>query len=343
MGGKSSRLGGLARHRFAFAAAVVLAAISVGCPALAQESGAASTSAPVHGGAAAARSVTWIPSAPEVGDTLTVFFEGFSGVGVVEVALLDADSGARLDQSTVPVSYGFAVLKLPDRGGRYRVALLAGGSPDSKKTLYRSAAFAVDPPAYQLAVPTVVDPGSSFQIQLGRTGGAGDAAQLLPDGDPAATPLVVAPVEGVSAVTMEAPGAPGSYVVEVVSGADGSVLATAALTVGSVGASGTGPGAVSGGSCSEPPDAASLKSAFDDAVQSFLDQARAMYGGTYRNVQYSYQIESADVSRDQGAVVASYSGSVTDIATGKTSASSGTIDAWFQWQNCGWTMTNYSY
>ena len=49
------------------------------------------------------------------------------------------------------------------------------------------------------------------------------------------------------------------------------------------------------------------------------------------------------VTNDQGYVTASYSGSVTEVASGKVDSVSGTIDAWFRWQGCGWVMSGFTY
>jgi len=283
--------------------------------------------------------VSWVPSSPAAGDSLTVFFQGLRVAGVVEVALRDTNSGQTVDSSVVAASQGFAILQLPDTGGRYRIEFLRANAPQGAPPLYRSHGFVVDAPAYQLDVPPAVDAGSSFNVGLGRRGGAGDTAQLVSEADATASPRQVTPVDGLTSVSFVAPDTPGTYDVQIISGNDGSVLASASTVVGS----GGDPGASSSGSCGKSPSVASLRTAFDGAVQSYLDQARAMYGGQFQNVQYSYQVVSANIGDGQGTVVASYSGSVTETATGKIDSASGTISAWFQWQACGWTMGGFTY
>lgn len=284
--------------------------------------------------AAGPASVSWVPSSPVAGDTLTVFLTGFQGHGAVNVVLRDLGSGTVVDQDHVTLAQGFATLTLPDHAGSFRIevqAQAAGGT----RTLYRSGRVVVDPPPYQLSLPASVAPGDTFEVQLGRSGGPGDVVQLV-FASGGGAPAAQADAEGASSVSLQAPDSPGPYTVQVVSGADGSVLASVPLTVGDGGV----PGAAS---CPSPPDSASLKAAFGDAVQAYLSGARAMYGAVYRDLQYSFQVQSATVDGDQGSVVASYSGSVTEIANGKVDSASGTIDASFQWQSCSWTMTGFTY
>ena len=288
------------------------------------------------GWAQASTSVSWVPSVPEAGDGLTVFLQGFAGVGAVSVELRDVDAATTVDQDHVAVAQGFATLQLPDRGGRFRIVVFAQSASAGAAPLYQGPTFIVDPPSYRLDVPPTVDLGTSFTVALGRTGGRGDVAVIVPESDPAASPLVVAPVDGVASAVLDAPSHSGSYLVEVLSGVDGSVLASASFTVG------TGSGDFGSG-CSAQRSEASLKSAFGDAVQSFLNQAQAIYGSRYRDVQYDYQIGTIDVTNDQGYVTASYSGSVTEIASGKVDTASGTIDAWFRWQGCSWVMNGFTY
>ena len=288
------------------------------------------------GWAEASPSVSWVPSVPEAGDGLTVFLQGFAGIGAVSVELRDLDAATTVDQDHVAVAQGFATLQLPDRGGRFRIVVFAQNASAGAAPLYQGPAFVVDPPAYQLDVPPTVDLGTSFTVGLGRTGGKGDVAVIVPEGDPAASPLVVAPLDGVASAVLDAPNRSGAYLVEVLSGVDGSVLASTTVTVG------TGSGDIGSG-CSTHRSEASLKGAFRDAVQSFLNQAEARYGSLYRDVQYDYQIETAAVANDQGYVTASYSGSATEVASGKVDSVSGTIDAWFRWQGCGWVMSGFTY
>ena len=207
------------------------------------------------GWAEASPSVSWVPSVPEAGDGLTVFLQGFSGIGAVSVELRDLDAATTVDQDHVAVAQGFATLQLPDRGGRFRIVVFAQNASAGAAPLYQGPAFVVDPPAYQLDVPPTVDLGTSFTVGLGRTGGKGDVAVIVPEGDPAASPLVVAPLDGVASAVLDAPSRSGAYLVEVLSGVDGSVLASTSVTVG------TGSGDIGSG-CSTHRSEASLKAAF---------------------------------------------------------------------------------
>lgn len=293
---------------------------------------------PAHSGGGGPQ-VSWVPSSPQAGDSLTVFFQGLRFYGIVDVVLRDTDSGQIVDSSAVAASQGFAILQLPNTGGRYRIALVNANAPQGAPPLYRSHVFTVGEPPYQLDAPPAADPGASFIVGLGRIGGVGDTAQIVSEGGITASPLQVTPVDGLTSVSFTAPQTPGTYDIQIISGSDGSVLASTSIVVGS----GSDPGGTASTGCGTSPDAASLRAAFDNAVQSYLAQAEAMYGGKYQDLQYNVQIVSADIGDGHGTVVASYSGSATEISTGKVDASSGTVSASFQWQGCSWTMSGFTY
>lgn len=105
-----------------------------------------------------------------------------------------------------------------------------------------------------------------------------------------------------------------------------------------------GVGALAPG-CAEPtePDESALEGALASTVREFIRSARATYGSVYRNLSYSYDVKSTTIDGDSATVVVEYSGSVTEIATGKRLSASGEASATFVWTGCAWSSTGVSY
>lgn len=97
--------------------------------------------------------------------------------------------------------------------------------------------------------------------------------------------------------------------------------------------------------CTSPgePDQGALSDAVDRVVQEWILSARATYGSVYTDLSYDYTVKSTSVDGDRATVAVSYSGSVTEIATGKRHSASGEASATFRWNGCGWSNTGVSY
>lgn len=104
-------------------------------------------------------------------------------------------------------------------------------------------------------------------------------------------------------------------------------------------------GSPPGPHCPEPrePDRAALSEAFQRAVRNFLAEARVVYAGTYRDLEYSYQIVNLEVSGTTGHVLAEYEGSVREIISGNRVSASGTVSATFSWDGCRWHLVEANY
>ena len=92
--------------------------------------------------------------------------------------------------------------------------------------------------------------------------------------------------------------------------------------------------------CLNEPDSESLGLAFDAELLQFLGLEQEAYADVYTNLIYDY-LPLISLEGTTGLVEASYTGSVTDIATGEVIAASGTIYARFNWQDCGWQLLAY--
>lgn len=116
-----------------------------------------------------------------------------------------------------------------------------------------------------------------------------------------------------------------------------------ALSPNPVAAGASGAGAAIPACQPGPPDEGALGGAFARELRLFIAEARVVYAGVYRDLSYHYEITSADVSGQQGRVVAAYEGSVTEVLTGNRLSASGTIVAEFLWDGCGWRLQSYTY
>jgi hypothetical protein len=90
-------------------------------------------------------------------------------------------------------------------------------------------------------------------------------------------------------------------------------------------------------------DEAGLLAAFDGALSSFLADATATYGTQYQGLQYQLSSKSATITAEQGAVTASYTGTVQELSTGEDVSANGTLSATFTWDGCTWQLVDYSF
>lgn len=99
------------------------------------------------------------------------------------------------------------------------------------------------------------------------------------------------------------------------------------------------------GAACEPtaPDASRLGGELDDAVDAFVDDARATYGSLYAGLRYSVSELGTSISGDEARIRARYSGSVREIATGERISASGTAVVRLRWTGCEWRRTGISY
>ena len=97
--------------------------------------------------------------------------------------------------------------------------------------------------------------------------------------------------------------------------------------------------------CVEPqePDRGMLAGAFRDEVRKFLAEAKVVYAGTYKDLEYRYTLTRRTVENSRGRVRASYEGSVTEILTGKRVHASGDVNATFRWTGCSWRLVDADY
>ena len=95
--------------------------------------------------------------------------------------------------------------------------------------------------------------------------------------------------------------------------------------------------------CVLPPDEDGLISAFERTLSSFIRSAEATYGGSYTDLQYSYEITNVSMSDTSGTVTISYRGSVRSLVGGGRESASGTASASFSWNGCRWSRTSIDY
>ena len=100
------------------------------------------------------------------------------------------------------------------------------------------------------------------------------------------------------------------------------------------------------GNCQEDqitgPDITTVEAAFDQAVENWLDQARAQYAGTYSNLSYRIKKQDPVLNGNEATIEARASGSVTERATGTERSANVTIRARFGWTGCSWRLLGYT-
>lgn len=87
----------------------------------------------------------------------------------------------------------------------------------------------------------------------------------------------------------------------------------------------------------------SLMKALDDTVDSFITNAAATYGGSYRNLEYDLSIEETTMTDRYARIVVRYSGSVEHAVGGGRESASGTATVEFAWDGCRWRRTSLRY
>lgn len=91
------------------------------------------------------------------------------------------------------------------------------------------------------------------------------------------------------------------------------------------------------------PDASGLSAVFRAVVSRKIAEAKVTYAGTYRDPEYRYAIASVSVEGSQATVTAEWEGAVTQIANGERITGSGTLEAEFVWNGCGWSLLGYTF
>ena len=91
------------------------------------------------------------------------------------------------------------------------------------------------------------------------------------------------------------------------------------------------------------PTEASLVSAFERTLGSFIRSAEATYGGSYTDLQYDYSIINVTMGEDSGSVTIRYSGSVRPIVGGGRESAAGTASVSFNWDGCRWRESSLDY
>jgi hypothetical protein len=90
------------------------------------------------------------------------------------------------------------------------------------------------------------------------------------------------------------------------------------------------------------PDIMTVEAAFDQAVEDWLDRARAQYAGTYSNLSYRVRKQDPVLNGNEATIEARASGSVTERATGAERSATATITARFGWTGCSWRLLGYT-
>lgn len=91
------------------------------------------------------------------------------------------------------------------------------------------------------------------------------------------------------------------------------------------------------------PDASGLSAAFRAVVSRKIAEAKVTYAGTYRDPEYRYAITHVSVEGTEATVTAEWEGAVTQIAGGERITGSGTVEAEFVWNGCGWSLLDYTF
>lgn len=95
--------------------------------------------------------------------------------------------------------------------------------------------------------------------------------------------------------------------------------------------------AASVGSC-EPgePNLTQVPSVVQATIDDMILSARATYGSTYTDLQYSYNITDIAASGDTADVTINYSGSVRNRLGGQVESASGQAGVALSWTGCNW-------
>jgi hypothetical protein len=95
--------------------------------------------------------------------------------------------------------------------------------------------------------------------------------------------------------------------------------------------------------CDAQPDADAIPAGVDAAVRGFIADAAALYGTSYRDLTYRYQIVDTQVTGARARVSIAYEGSVREVLTGRTLDASGSAVGELRWDGCAWQTVSVSY
>ncbi|MBX3143255.1 MAG: VWA domain-containing protein [Trueperaceae bacterium] len=198
---------------------------------------------------------------PERSVTLTVLSEATAG-GKVEVAYQGAADNSRgwvsiapvdlPDENWLDLSYtegaaGTTVARVPrdlsQLEARFIVDLPEGGS----RVIGRSVPFTAVAVDTRVDAPVSVHVGATFEVAWSGPDGMGDFITVVAVGSPEGAWTNYSNLDHGSPVTLQAPAAPGDYVVRYVSGHDGLTLASSDVAVTAATATLSGPQIVAAG------------------------------------------------------------------------------------------------
>jgi hypothetical protein len=273
------------------------------------------------------------------GDFITIHYQTDEAkpTTVLAIALAGAPLEDYLDWNYTLDTEGDLTLVLPETAELIEIRLLEVSPEQAPVLLATTGPLEVITLSASLSAATQLTPGEVFEVAWEGPGGPGDQISLAPLGASLSETLESQPVTLAGQLQFTAPEEPGFYELRYLTGESGELLAMLSLEVV--------PGETE--LALEPPDGcevgdeASLETAFDREVSTFMADAYKTYGDQYSDADYSYDT-STSVRDDEGRVRASYDATLTTIE-GKTIQSSGVVEATFRWSDCEWSLEDYSY
>jgi hypothetical protein len=101
--------------------------------------------------------------------------------------------------------------------------------------------------------------------------------------------------------------------------------------------------AVGSASCEAPPNPGAVRAAVDAAVRSFVREAVALYGYSYRGLSYRYRVTETQLAGPSANVSLWYQGSAVERLTGHVVEAEGTGNIGLRWDGCRWVTTAIDY
>lgn len=272
-------------------------------------------------------------------DFITVHYqiEEAKTTTVLAIAYAGAPLEDYLDWNYALDVEGDITLLLPDTPELIEIRLLEVIPEQEPILLATTGPLEVITLSASLSAPARLTPGEIFEVAWEGPGNEGDQIVLASLGASLSVALETRPATFAGQLQFTAPEEPGFYELRYLTGESGQLLALHSLEVIP---NETELITENPDGC-EVGDEASLDTAFDREVSSFMKDAYKTYGDQYSDADYSYDTTTS-VSDDEGRVRASYNATLTTIE-GKTIQESGSVEANFRWSDCEWELVDYSY